>query len=66
MTIYTCPQCGADLTHFVYTVNPPIDSWSCAKCKWMYEKQRTVKRVPFPVELVEAGEVDLEREKGQA
>lgn len=50
MTIYTCPQCGADLQTICYATNPPIHAYECPSCRWRHEEGETIKRVPFPYE----------------
>ncbi len=45
--IQTCPECGSDLEHVVFTTYPPIEAWRCHKCGWEHRYQETIKRVPF-------------------
>lgn len=45
--VQTCPKCGADLEHIVYTTYPPIPAWRCPKCGWQYEQQVKIERVPW-------------------
>ena len=47
MIIYTCPKCGGDLEHLVYTTYPPVYEWHCQKCGWKYEDRDKIKRIPF-------------------
>lgn len=49
IVIETCPECGGDLEHSVYTTNPPIPAWRCLRCGWRYEQKPDwrVVRVPF-------------------
>ena len=58
--IHTCPECGGDLEHLVYTTYPPVYVWSCTKCSWKYEEREKIKRVPFVVpESDESDVVDV-------
>lgn len=48
MTIYTCPECGADLFASVICTYPPIDCMNCPSCGWHWESgPKLIERVPF-------------------
>ena len=47
MIIQTCPKCGADLEHIVYTTYPPIHALRCKSCSWAHEQKERLLRVPF-------------------
>ena len=50
--IETCPECGHDLQHGCYTMNPPIPYVFCPACGWRHTEERggqqeEVIRVPY-------------------
>ncbi|MTH94526.1 hypothetical protein [Roseibium sp. RKSG952] len=46
--IYTCPDCGGDLTMTVLLTYPVIDSATCKSCGADFRKHEETKRIPLP------------------
>lgn len=51
--IYTCPNCGGDLSEIMIATNPPIYTKVCHNCGWSVEEPReNVVRIPYAEEAV--------------
>lgn len=49
MILYTCPNCGADLSPEVLTMMPPITAFRCYKCGYRAEEKSwmAIVRIPY-------------------
>lgn len=51
--IYTCPNCGGDLSEIMIATNPPIYTKVCHNCGWSVEEPReSIVRIPYAEEAV--------------
>ena len=51
--IYTCPNCGGDLSEIMVATNPPIYTKVCHNCGWSVEELREkVVRIPYQENVV--------------
>lgn len=50
MIVYTCPECGRDLTELMLASCPPIPQYQCLHCGWtedVSKRQGKIIRIPF-------------------
>ena len=48
MIIYTCPECGHDLTEVILTTYPAKREMCCMNCGWSVILKNQIQRIPYP------------------